>query len=389
MTRVRHDLVARLWRGRDPFLDQPPDLRAVDMRRATPDLAYVATSVAAAPAGVVVDVGAGMGGSTLAFARALRSGRVNAAVVAIDTFLGDATDWATDEAFEGMQYEAGRSSLYPRFVSNVLQAGLGNLVVPLTLDATTAASVFARFGVAASIVHLDAGDDAASIRSYLDAWWPLLMPRGRLIGRAGPEEAWDAYEAFFAAQGVDAMFQDGAWQAVKPGGADPITNPQLGNEVSGLDVPRPRQVVVAAPIALAAMREAGADQATGAAEVVALKTEAMKDRHFGGPSAALLTHTGFDPDELRAYTERAVQKLGADVFARRARAAGDDPYRVAEKCVLQIILADRLPKDMAAESRGHAIRDIVQDYCERKYGTESHARPAGWRMPAEAEKDAA
>jgi len=226
MSRVRHDLVTRLWRGRDPFLDLPPDLRELDLRGASEGHAFVASAVASAHPGVVVDVGAGKGGSTIAFARELRTGRMNAVVVAVDTFLGDVTDWANDDDFEEMEYEAGRASLYPRFVSNVLQAGLGNFVLPLTLDATTAASLFAEFGIPTSIVHLDAGDDAASIRSYLEAWWPLLAPGGVLIGGpcdSGHETARQAYEAFFAAHGVQATLQDGKVRAVKPGVAAAAT----------------------------------------------------------------------------------------------------------------------------------------------------------------------
>ncbi|HKM63143.1 MAG TPA: class I SAM-dependent methyltransferase [Acidisphaera sp.] len=221
MSRVRHDLVTRLWRGRDPFLDLPPDLREVDMRGASQGHAFIGPAVAAAHPGVVVDVGAGKGGSTIAFARELRNGRMNAVVVAVDTFLGDVTDWGSDDEFEGMEYEAGRSSLYPRFVSNVLQAGLGNFVLPLTLDATSAAALFAQFGIPASVVHLDAGDDAASIRSYLEAWWPLLAPGGVLIGGPcgeGHEVARQAYESFFSSHGVQASFQDGKCRATKPGG---------------------------------------------------------------------------------------------------------------------------------------------------------------------------
>ncbi|HME22595.1 MAG TPA: class I SAM-dependent methyltransferase [Acetobacteraceae bacterium] len=223
MSRVRHDLVTRLWRGRDPFLDLPSDLpsdlREVDMRGASQGHAFIGPAVAAAHPGIVVDVGAGKGGSTIAFARELRNGRMNAVVVAVDTFLGDVSSWSNDEEFEGMEYEAGRSSLYPRFVGNILQAGLGSFVLPLTLDATTAAALFARFGIPASIVHLDAGHDPGSIRAYLEAWWPLLAPGGVLIGGPcadGQDASNQAYEAFFAAQGVQATFQDGKCQAIKP-----------------------------------------------------------------------------------------------------------------------------------------------------------------------------
>jgi hypothetical protein len=228
MSRVRHDLVTRLWRGRDPFLDLPPDLRDIDMRGASAGHAYFSAAVVSGAPGVVVDVGAGKGGSTLAFARELRSGKMNAVVVAVDTFLGDVSDWQGDDEFEEMEYEAGRSSLYPRFVSNVLRAGLGNFVLPLTLDANTAAGLFKQFGIPASVVHLDADADPASIRAYLEAWWPLVKPGGVLIGGPcanGQDAARKAYEDFFRAQGVPVTFQDGKCQATKPGGAGQAAAP--------------------------------------------------------------------------------------------------------------------------------------------------------------------
>jgi hypothetical protein len=237
MNCVRHDLITRLWRCRDPFLDLPPDLREVEMGGSSQRYGYVGPAVASTRPGVVVDVGAGKGGSTIAFARELSNTRLDAVVIAVDTFLGDVTDWVSDEKFEAMEYEAGRSSLYSRFVSNVLHAGLGNFVLPLTLDATTAAALFAKLEISVNVVHLDAGNDAASIWSYLEAWWPVLALGGVLIGGPsgnGRDPARQAYEDFCAAQGVEVTFHDGKCQSVKPGGAvAPVLTPAAAGALLG------------------------------------------------------------------------------------------------------------------------------------------------------------
>ena len=220
MSRVRHDLVTRIWRGRDPFLDLLPNQLEAGTCVTSQENSFFASAVEATLPGIVVDVGAGEGGSTIALARELRDRRMNAVVVAVDTFLGDVTDWSNDEDFERLEYEAGRSSLYPRFVSNILRAGLGNFVLPLTLDATTAAALFSRLGIKADVVHLDAGNDAASTRSYLEAWWPLLVPGGVLIG--GPsgdadQTAQRVYQSFFEALRVEPAYKDGRVRVLKPG----------------------------------------------------------------------------------------------------------------------------------------------------------------------------
>ena len=239
MSRVRHDLVTRIWRGRDPFLELLPNQREAGTGITSQDNSFFASTIEATHPGIVVDVGAGEGGSTIAFARELRDRRMNAVVVAIDTFLGDATDWSNDESFERLDYESGRSSLYPRFVGNILCAGLGNFVLPLTLDATTAAALFSRLGIAANVVHLDAGNEAASIRSYLEAWWPLLVSGGVLIG--GPcgdtdQTARREYQSFFETLSVEPVYKGGKVRVLKPGGAaapmasEPATSVPTGAE---------------------------------------------------------------------------------------------------------------------------------------------------------------
>jgi hypothetical protein len=318
MNRLRHDLVTRLWRGRDPFLDLPPDLRGFDMRRASQGPAYVGPAVTSAHPGVVVDIGAGTGGSAIAFAGELRNGRLDAVVVAVDTFLGDVTDWVSDDKFDAMEYEAGRTALYPHFVSNVLKAGLGNFVLPLTLDAMTAAALFARLGIPASIVHLDASDDAVSIGSYLRAWWPLLVPGGMLIGGPcgnGHEAARDTYEAFFVGQSVQAIFQDGTWQAVKPGTAVAAVPPLPSTSVAasaaepaiGLAVDTPRKPKLSS-------RLGGRPVTRGAADGVPT----------GPPSAAAVTA----PEPVSAPTVAEAADEPPKV-ARRFRLGGHPVPRIS------------------------------------------------------------
>ncbi len=154
----------------------------------------------------VVEVGAAKGGSAIVLARELKSRKIDGVVVAVDTFLGGATEWQADDAFESLGFEAGHSTLYARFANNILRFGLGNYVLPLTMDSAGAASLLLYLDVHPGVVHLDSGGDYHSITAQLHAWWHVLAPGGILIGgnyhpATVYPEVKRAFDDFFAAHG--------------------------------------------------------------------------------------------------------------------------------------------------------------------------------------------
>ena len=72
--------------------------------------------------------------------------------------------------------------LYEQFLTNVVRAGLQDVVVPLAQTTDNAATVLSGLGIRAGLVHLDAAHDQGSVARDAVAYWKLLGPGGWLIG---------------------------------------------------------------------------------------------------------------------------------------------------------------------------------------------------------------
>lgn len=178
---TRHDLIAALWHGRDPFADPPDALRPLDLQGWRSGHPYLAEAVDQVRPAVVVEVGTWKGASALHMARTMAERAIPGTVIAVDTWLGAVDHWADEGLFAELATEHGFPSLYRTFLANVLREGLAERVVPLPLDSVNAAALMRLHGVTADVIHLDAGHEEASVAADLRAWWPLLRPGGLFI----------------------------------------------------------------------------------------------------------------------------------------------------------------------------------------------------------------
>jgi SAM-dependent methyltransferase len=217
MSRARQDIINRIWRGRDPFLDLELDA-PVAVTPPAFENALLDETISGVRPRVVVDVGAGLGGTTAAIARRLKADKIDGVVIAVDTYLGCATDWLDDDAFEALGHDGTIPSVYTRFALRIVRAGLGNYVTPLTADAATAAFVLARLGIAPNVVLIDLDRDFDTILAQLTVWWKRLAPGGALLGAGAQDpEVERAFKWFFAGQnGVTLDAQDAICRARKP-----------------------------------------------------------------------------------------------------------------------------------------------------------------------------
>ena len=220
---TRHDLIAALWHGRDPFADPPQALRPLDLQGWRSQHPYLEEAVERFRPRVVVEVGTWKGASALSMARAMAARDIPGTVIAADTWLGAVYHWADEELFAELATEHGFPSLYRTFLANVLREGLAERVVPLPLDSVTAAALMRLRGVAADVIHLDAGHEEASVAADLRAWWPVLRPGGLLVaddydrlgGRfPGVTRAVDDFCAAFAVEGPWSL--EGKCKFIKP-----------------------------------------------------------------------------------------------------------------------------------------------------------------------------
>lgn len=142
---------------------------------------YLADAIALLRPRSIIEVGGWKGGSTVFMANELKKLDLGSSVIAVDTWLGSSEHW-TGPSHADLSMMNGRPNLYSRFLSNVVQSGVADYVLPLPMDSLNAAEVMKTMGIEPDMDHLDGGRDYHSLTADLCAWWPVLAPGGMLIG---------------------------------------------------------------------------------------------------------------------------------------------------------------------------------------------------------------
>jgi predicted O-methyltransferase YrrM len=119
----------------------------------------------------VIEVGCWMGQSTIHIAKRLPPG---ATLHAIDSWEGSVEHQPGNAAWHPQL-----PRLYEQFLSNIIHAGLTEVVVPHRLDSLTAAALLP---IVADLIYIDAAHDTESVYQDLQAWSLHLAPGGILCG---------------------------------------------------------------------------------------------------------------------------------------------------------------------------------------------------------------
>jgi hypothetical protein len=179
---VQQDLVSKLWRKHNPFQGFDARLYRPDQAGWGSDHHYLSEAVDRLRPKIVVEIGVWNGASTRTMADRLIQGRMDGAVICVDTWLGSSEHWISDKFFSDLHFSFGRSHKQWVFMANMVEWGLSEVVVPLPLDSLNAAPVLQHHRIVPDLIHLDGGHDYESVAADLRTWWPLLRPGGMLIG---------------------------------------------------------------------------------------------------------------------------------------------------------------------------------------------------------------
>jgi hypothetical protein len=196
---VRQDILARLWRGHDPFADFPRNIKT-DPQGWNSDHRYLTQAIDLARPSIVVEIGVWKGGSVMTMARRAKELGLDCVIIAIDTWLGSPEHWLQN--FDELHLKNGFPQLYYTFGANIADAGLQDYILPLPVDSVTGTHLIERLGIRPNVLHLDAGHEYETVMADLRAWWPLIAPGGILVGDdyyadgitwAGVKQAFDEF----------------------------------------------------------------------------------------------------------------------------------------------------------------------------------------------------
>jgi predicted O-methyltransferase YrrM len=167
---------------------------------------------------LIIEVGSWMGLSSANLAHACMAvGLENTAVLCIDTWLGSKEHWREPDLRQHLELENGYPTFYRRFLSNMLNLGVKNKVLPLPMPSAIAASYLKDFGFRSQLIYIDGSHDEKDVHDDLVAYWELLSPGGVVFGDDWP---WDsvarAVRTFTTEVGIPYEIDEINWIIRKP-----------------------------------------------------------------------------------------------------------------------------------------------------------------------------
>lgn len=208
---LKKDIVAKIWHGNDPFSGFPFNPARVDIQGWSGSRhPWLEETVRDTKPRIIVEIGVWKGASAIHMAEVLRALKSPAVIICIDTWLGAEDHWADSKWLGSLQMDKGYPTIFQTFMNNVVSKGLQDYIVPLPLDSVNAATLLRRRGIAADLIHIDAGHEYQAIANDISAWWPALAHGGVLIGDDyyADGKTWPgvkaAFDDFVAANRLDA-----------------------------------------------------------------------------------------------------------------------------------------------------------------------------------------
>lgn len=169
---------------------------------------------------LIIEVGSWMGQSASTMARACQMNpeTEDTVVICVDTWLGSKEHWRDPELIHHLELVNGYPTFFLRFMTNMVNAGVQDNIVPVPMPSQIAASYLKDFSLKADLIYIDGSHDEKDVYDDLYAYWDLLAPGGSVFG---DDWSWrtvsDAVKAFSACIGVPYQALDTVnWVIRKP-----------------------------------------------------------------------------------------------------------------------------------------------------------------------------
>jgi hypothetical protein len=147
-----------------------------------------------------IEVGSFLGYSAIHFAKHMKKHNPNSKLICIDTWLGSYEHYLFSkngnhgwDKKDYMQWKHGQSSLYHKFISNVILHDVQDIIVPLPFPSVTGFKilnyVFDKHDIKADFAYIDGSHEEDEVYMDLYHYYQLLVDGGWLCG---DDWAWES-----------------------------------------------------------------------------------------------------------------------------------------------------------------------------------------------------
>jgi predicted O-methyltransferase YrrM len=133
---------------------------------------------------VIIEVGTWLGASAIHMATAARNAGVSCTIYCVDTWLGAEEFWTrfADTPERNLALKNGYPSVYYKFLSNVVEHGSQDTIVPIPNTSHIGSIILKHMRVQADLIYVDGSHEYEDVKSDIKDYMPLLRKGGVMFG---------------------------------------------------------------------------------------------------------------------------------------------------------------------------------------------------------------
>lgn len=132
----------------------------------------------------IIEVGTWLGASAIHMAEICRELGLSTKIYCVDTWLGaqEFWTWGAGTQERDLRQKNGYPQVYFDFLSNVVEHGHQETIVPVPNTSYIASLIFKHHGISADLIYIDGSHEYEDVRLDVASYLPLLSPSGILFG---------------------------------------------------------------------------------------------------------------------------------------------------------------------------------------------------------------
>jgi hypothetical protein len=134
------------------------------------------------PEVTIIEVGSWKGASAIEICNFFLNKNIIPTIFCVDTFTGSTFHREHDEFFPMLNCKNGFPTLYQQFLSNIINSGLQEYVIPIPHSSHDAARYLQKLNISCDFCFVDACHEFDEVSDDIKSYWPLIKNGGTLFG---------------------------------------------------------------------------------------------------------------------------------------------------------------------------------------------------------------
>jgi len=132
----------------------------------------------------IIEVGTWLGASAINMAEETRKAGLETKIYCVDTWLGAEEFWTrwADTPERDLKCRNGLPQVYFDFLSNVVEHGVQDMIVPVTNTSHIGSMILKHRGVEAQLIYIDGSHEYEDVRRDIQDYMPILTSGGVMFG---------------------------------------------------------------------------------------------------------------------------------------------------------------------------------------------------------------